>query len=96
MRGSHDDVGMKTKREKKKKWGVGGREGSTLPHPSTAKDEVNVTDDRISLMELKLKLSRTLQQTDLGLAFLGDGGEGEKKKCVEQTVMAMAAYAVDA
>jgi len=47
-------------------------------------------------MELKLKLSRTLQQTDLGLAFLGDGGEGEKKKCVEQTVMAMAAYAVDA
>jgi len=54
--------------------GVRGREGSTPP--STAKDEVNITDDRISLMELKLKPSRTLQQTDLGLVFLGDGVEG--------------------
>jgi hypothetical protein len=49
-------------------------------------------------MELKLKLSRTLQQTDLGLAFLGDGVEGEKKKKSTQcrTVMAMVAHAVDA
>lgn len=36
-------------------------------------------------MELKLKLSRTSQQTDLGLAFLGDGVEGEKKKSARRT-----------
>lgn len=48
-------------------------------------------------MELKLKLSRTLQQTDLGQAFLGDGVEGEKKKSAQcRTVMAMVAHAVDA
>lgn len=47
-------------------------------------------------MELKLRLSRTLQQPDLGLAFLGDGVEGEKKSAQCRTVMAMVAHAVDA
>ena len=32
------------------------------------------------MIELKVKLSRTLQRADLGLAFLGDGERRKRKK----------------
>ena len=84
------------RKQSKKKWGVGDVGGSTPP--STAKVEVNIADDRISLMELKLKLGRTLQTTDLGLALLGNGGEGEKKKYMSNSDGdgCVVAHAVDA
>jgi hypothetical protein len=67
-----------------KKWGGRGTWGF-WPSPRPLRVKVNITDDRISLMELKVKLGRTFQRADLGLAFLGDGERTIKKKLhVEQ------------